>query len=72
MDVLEEMRNFRQNLRDLKADNLRSMRYYERKYGKTDSVASFMSGMAGGKAAPLMSIDYISRRLEMEDEYGNS
>ncbi len=72
MDVLEEMRNFRQNLRNLKADNLRTMRDYERRFGKNDSIASFMSGMAKGKSAPLMSIDYIIRRLEMEEEHGNS
>lgn len=72
MNVLEEMRNFRQNLRKLKADNLRTMRDYERRFGKNDSITSFMSGMAKGKSAPLMSIDYIIRRLEMEEEYGDS
>lgn len=72
LDLLEEMRNFRQNLRNLKADNLRTMRDYERKFGKNDNVASFMSGMARGKTAPLMSIDHIIRRLEMEEKHGDS
>ena len=72
MNTLEELRNFKQTLRNLKADNLRSMRYYKREYGPNDSVASFMSGMATGKTAPLMQIDYLIARLEMEEEYGDS
>ena len=72
MNTLKELRNFRQNLRNLKADNLRAMRYYEREYGQQDSVANFMSGMAKGKTAPLMTLDHIIKRLEMEEEYGNA
>ena len=72
MNTLKELRNFRQNLRNLKADNLRSMRYYEREYGKTNTVANFMCGMAKGKTAPLMTLDHIIKRLEMEKEHGNA
>ena len=71
MNVLRELHIYRKNLRKLKADNLRSMRYYNREYGPSDSVANFMKGMATGKTAALMSLDYIIKRLEMEEEYGN-
>jgi len=76
MNTLKELRNFKQNLRNLKADNLRSMRYYERENGKTDfgyysSIANFMCGMARGKTAPLKTLDNIIKRLEMEEEDGD-
>tara|TARA_Y100000361_G_scaffold12376_1_gene9811 strand:- start:2790 stop:3008 length:219 start_codon:yes stop_codon:yes gene_type:complete len=71
MNVLRELHIYRKNLRKLKADNLRSMRYYKREYGPNDSVASFMSGMATGKTAALMSLDCIIQRLEREEKYGN-
>ena len=72
MNTLQELRNFRQNLRNLKADNLRSMRYYKREYGDMNTVTNFMSGMAKGKTAPLMTLDRLIKRLEMEEEHGNA
>ena len=72
MNMLQELRQFRQTLRDLKADNLRAMRRYERLFGKADGLAYHMSGMANGKTAALMQIDYLIERLEMEEEYGNA
>lgn len=72
MNTLNELRSFRQNLRNLKADNLRAMRYYKREYGHSDAVANFMSGMAKGKTAPLMTLDHLIKRLELEEEYGNA
>ena len=68
-DLLTELRNFRQNLRDCKADNLRQMRRYKRD-GFEGSVASFMHGMAVGKAAPLSRIEWMISVLEGSD--GNS
>ena len=72
MNMLQELRQFRQTLRDLKANNLRAMRRYERLFGKSDGLAFHMSGMAQGKTAALMQIDYLIARLEMEEEYGNA
>ena len=72
MSILEDLRFFRKNLRKLKADNLRSMRYYKRQYGSSDSLANYMSGMANGKTAALSQIDYLISRLEMEEKYGNA
>jgi len=69
MDVLKELRYFRQDLRDFKADNLREMRYYQQE-GYGEGIVSFMSGMARGKVAALARIEYLIKR--MEDECGNS
>jgi hypothetical protein len=69
-DLLVELRNFRQDLRDLKADNLRQMRKYKRE-GFGDSVASFMSGMAMGKTAPLARIEWMISLLEASDDTQN-
>ena len=72
MTILQELRQYRQTLRDLKAENLRSMRKYQRLFGKKDTLAHYMEGMANGKTAALMQIDYFITRLEMEEEYGNA
>ena len=68
-DLLTELRNFRQDLRDLKADNLREYRRYKRE-GFGDSVSSFMKGMAVGKTAPLARIEWMISVLE--GNYGDS
>jgi hypothetical protein len=68
-DLLVELRNFRKNLRDLKADNLRQMRKYKRDRFDT-SLGSFMHGMALGKTAALDHIDRMINVLESKD--GNS
>jgi hypothetical protein len=65
-DLLTELRNFRQNLRDLKADNLRQMRRYKRDRFDT-SLGSFMHGMALGKTAALEYIDRMINVLESND-----
>lgn len=65
-NLLTELRNFRQDLRDLKADNLREMRYYKRE-GFEGSVSSFMHGMAVGKTAPLARIEWMISMLERSD-----
>jgi len=72
MNMLQELRQYRQTLRDLKADNLRSMRHYKREFGKHSSLTHYMDGMANGKTAALMQVDYFITRLEMEEEYGNA
>ena len=69
-DLLVELRNFRQDLRDLKADNLRQMRRYKRE-GFGGSVASFMHGMAAGKTAPLSRIEWMISVLEESDDIQN-
>lgn len=66
-DLLVELRNFRQDLRDLKADNLREMRYYERE-GFEGRASSFMRGMAMGKTAPLARIEWMISLLEARDD----
>ena len=67
MNMLVELRYLRKNLRALKADNLRTMRRYARSFGSSDSLASYMSGMANGKTAALSQLDYLINRLEMEE-----
>ena len=69
-DLLTELRNFRQDLRDLKADNLRQMRKYKRE-GFEGSVSSFMHGMAVGKTAPLSRIEWMISLLEARDDTQN-
>jgi hypothetical protein len=69
-DLLTELRNFRQDLRDLKADNLRQMRKYKRE-GFEGSVSSFMHGMAVGKTAPLSRIEWMISTLEARDDTQN-
>ncbi len=68
-DLLVELRNFRQNLRDCKADNLRQMRRYKRDRFDT-GLGSFMHGMALGKTAALEHLDRMIGVLEAGD--GNS
>lgn len=65
-DLLTELRNFRQNLRDCKADNLRQMRRYKRDRFDT-SLGSFMHGMALGKTAALEHIERMISMLERSD-----
>ena len=72
MNMLQELRQYRKTLRDLKADNLRAMRKYKSLFGKADALTAYMDGMANGKTAALMQIDYFITRLEMEEEYGNA
>lgn len=69
-DLLTELRNFRQNLRDCKADNLRQMRRYRRE-GFGGSIASFMHGMASGKTAALEHLDLMINVLERSDDTQN-
>jgi hypothetical protein len=69
-DLLTELRKFRQDLRDLKADNLRQMRMYKRE-GFEGSVASFMHGMAVGKSAPLSRIEWMISVLEGDNDTQN-
>ncbi len=67
MNMLVELRYLRKNLRSLKAENLLTMRRYARSFGSGDSLASYMSGMANGKTAALVQLDYLISRLEMEE-----
>ena len=69
-DLLTELRNFRQDLRDLKADNLRQMRKYKRDRFDT-SLGSFMHGLAVGKEAPLSRIEWMISLLEKSDDTQN-
>ena len=69
-DLLTELRNFRQDLRDLKANNLREMRRYKRDRFDT-SLGSFMHGMAVGKTAALEHLDRMISILEMRDDTQN-
>ena len=69
-NLLTELRNFRPDLRDLKADNLRQMRRYKRD-GFEGSVSSFMHGMAVGKTATLSRIEWMISRLEVSNDTQN-
>jgi hypothetical protein len=69
-DLLTELRNFRQALRDCKADNLRQMRRYKRDRFDT-SLGSFMHGMALGKTAALEHLDRMINVLEVRDDTQN-
>ncbi len=66
-DLLTELRNFRQDLRNLKADNLREMRRYKRE-GFGHGMPDFMYGMALGKTAALSHIELMISILELRDE----
>ena len=65
-NLLVELRNFRQDLRDCKADNLKQMRKYKRDRFDT-SLGSFMHGMAAGKTAALKRLDRMINVLESKD-----
>ena len=69
-DLLTELRSFRQNLRDCKAQNLRDMRRYKRDRFDT-SLGSFMHGMALGKTAGLEHLDRMINVLEGSDDTQN-
>lgn len=69
-DLLTELRNFRQNLRDCKAQNLRDMRRYKRD-GFHTSLGSFMHGMALGKTAALEHLDRMINVLEGSNDTQN-
>jgi hypothetical protein len=69
-DLLTELRNFRQNLRDCKAQNLRDMRRYKRDRFDT-SLGSFMHGMALGKTAALEHLDRMISVLEGSNDTQN-
>jgi hypothetical protein len=65
-DLLTELRNFRQSLRGLKAENLREYRRYKRE-GFGAGVPDFMYGMALGKTAALKRLDRMINVLESND-----
>jgi len=69
-DLLKELRSFRQDLRDLKADNLRECRRYRRE-GFGAGLGAFMYGMACGKSAPLSHIEWMISLLEGSDDTQN-
>lgn len=69
-DLLVELRNFRQTLRDLKADNLREYRRYRRE-GFGAGMPDFMYGMACGKTSALSHIELMINILEMRDDTQN-
>lgn len=69
-DLLTELRNFRQDLRNLKADNLREYRRYKRE-GFGHGMPDFMYGMALGKTAALSHIELMISILEMRDDTQN-
>ena len=69
-DLLTELRNFRQVLRDLKANNLREMRRYKRE-GFGSGMPDFMYGMALGKTAALSHIELMINVLEVSDDTQN-
>lgn len=69
-DLLKELRSFRQDLRDMKADNLRLMRRYKRE-GFGSGIPDFMHGMACGKSAPLSHIEWMISLLERSDDTQN-
>ncbi len=69
-DLLVELRNFRQALRDLKADNLRECRRYRRE-GFGAGLGAFMYGMACGKTSALSRIEWMISMLEGSDDTQN-
>ena len=69
-DLLVELRNFRQTLRDLKADNLREYRRYRRE-GFGAGMPDFMYGMACGKTSALSRIEWMISVLEGDNDTQN-
>jgi|DEB0MinimDraft_4_1074332.scaffolds.fasta_scaffold110767_1 site-specific recombinase len=69
-NLLTDLRNFRQILRDLKADNLREYRRYKRE-GYGAGMPDFMYGMALGKTAALSHIELMINVLEVSDDTQN-
>ena len=66
-DRLEELRSFRQSLRNLKADNLRQMRWYDREMSGS-SMSDFMRGLAVGKECAISRLELMIRIMELRDE----
>ena len=68
-DLLVELRDFRQTLRNLKAEILREYRRYKRE-GFGAGMPDFMYGMALGKTTALSRLEWMINVLEETD--GNS
>jgi len=66
----EELRKWRQRIRDNRAKSLRDSRRYKKMWGKSDPVAHFMEGMAGGYEAVLIHIDHLVRCAEAKEILG--
>ncbi len=69
-DLLEELRSFRQSLRDLKAGNLREMRRYEREMSWS-SMSDFMRGLAVGKECAISRLELMIYIMELRDDTQN-
>jgi len=66
----EELRRWRQRMRDNRASSLRDSRKYKRMWGKADSVGSFMEGMAAGYNVALVTIDHLVKCAEAKEILG--
>lgn len=66
----KEIRQWRQRMRDNRAESLWDYRKYKRKRGAGDSVAMFHFGMAGGYSVALIYIDHIVRCAEAKEILG--
>jgi hypothetical protein len=66
----KELGKWRQRMRDNRAESLRSSRKYERKWGKSDPVASFYGGVAVGYNIALLHIDRLVRHAEAKEILG--
>ena len=66
----KELRQWRQRMRDKRAESLRGSRKYERKWGKSDPIASFYGGMAAGYNIALLQIDHLVRHAEAKEILG--
>ena len=66
----EELRRWRQRMRDNRAESLKDSRRYKQMWGKSDPVAHFMDGMAGGYNVALVHIDHLVRCAEAKEILG--
>ena len=66
----EELRRWRQRMRDNRAESLRDSRRYKKMWGKSDQVARFMEGMAAGYNVALIHIDHLVRCAEAKEILG--
>jgi len=66
----EELRQWRQRMRNGRARVLRDSRRYKKMWGKSDQVGNFMEGMAAGYNVALVHIDQLVRCAEAKEILG--
>ncbi len=66
----KELRQWRQRMRDNRADMLKTGRKCARQWGKHDALTNFYNGMAGGYNVALIHIEHLVRYAEAKEILG--